>query len=37
MSMLKAGKMNEIADEMIENTITNNSITRIKMERSRAN
>jgi hypothetical protein len=27
MTTLKAGKMNEIADEMLKNTIANNSLT----------
>jgi len=31
MTMLKSGKMNEIADEMLKNTIANNSLTRTKM------
>ena len=31
MTMLKAGKIKEIADEMLKKTIGNNSLTRIKM------
>jgi hypothetical protein len=37
MTMLKTGRMNKIADEMLKTTITNNSFTGTKVERSWAN
>ena len=37
MTLLKAGKMNEIADEMLKTQLQIIALTRTKMEGSRAN